>query len=123
MTSRPALISQPRIRWRIFSMLVGFAVIVYFQQRSVTAAAESIMPDLSLSQMQIGWLQWAFVLSYAAFQFPGGVIGQRFGARRTLTTTSPFAVNFSALLMRLMSTWRRRWGSPDRLSGTQQCTS
>ncbi len=98
MTSRPALISQPRIRWRIFSMLVGFAVIVYFQQRSVTAAAESIMPDLSLSQMQIGWLQWAFVLSYAAFQFPGGVIGQRFGARRTLTTTMLLAVLATAVV-------------------------
>ena len=39
------------------------------------------MPDLGLSQMQIGWLEWAFVLGYAAFQLPGGVIGQRLGAR------------------------------------------
>jgi len=39
------------------------------------------MPDLGLSQVQLGWLEWAFVLGYAAFQFPGGVIGQHLGAR------------------------------------------
>jgi len=83
---------RPRIRWRIFMMLVGFAAVVYFQQRSLTIAAERIMPELSLSQMQIGLLQWAFVLSYGALQFPGGVFGQRLGARRALTAMMLVAV-------------------------------
>ena len=74
----------PRIRWRIFSMLVAGAAVVYFQQRAISVAAERIMPELSLSQMQIGWLQWAFVLAYGLLQFPGGVLGQRLGARRAL---------------------------------------
>ena len=95
---RPASISHPRIRWRIFAMLVSFAVVVYFQQRSLTAAAERIMPALSLSQTQIFLLQWAFVLSYAAFQFPGGVFGQRLGARRTLTLTMLIAVLATAIV-------------------------
>jgi MFS transporter, ACS family, glucarate transporter len=38
--------------------------------------------------MQIGWLEWAFVLGYAAFQLPGGVIGQSLGARRMFTVIS-----------------------------------
>ncbi len=42
------------------------------------------MPNLHLSQLQIGWLEQAFVLGYALFQMPGGIFGQRFGARRTL---------------------------------------
>jgi ACS family glucarate transporter-like MFS transporter len=66
-------------------MLVVAAAVVYFQQRSISIASERIMPELSLSQMQIGWLQWAFVLSYGLLQFPGGVFGQRLGARRALT--------------------------------------
>lgn len=45
-----------RVRWRIFSLLVSFAIVVYFQQRSVTVAAECIMPGLSLSQMWAAWL-------------------------------------------------------------------
>ena len=65
-------------------MLVAAGAVVYFQQRAISIAAERIMPELSLSQMQIGWLQWAFVLAYGLLQFPGGVVGQRIGARRAL---------------------------------------
>jgi sugar phosphate permease len=90
-SERPPL-RRPRIRWRIFWLLNAFAAVLYFQQRSLTVAAERIMPELSLSQMQIGMLQWAFVLSYAMIQFPGGVFGQRVGARRALTILSLIAV-------------------------------
>jgi hypothetical protein len=38
-------------------------------------AAERMMPDLSLSQLQIGWIEWAFVLGYGLFQLPGGIFG------------------------------------------------
>src|SRR5450631_3245274 len=72
-----------RIRWRIFGFLFGFGFIAYVQQKSITVAAERMMPELALSQLQIGWLEQAFVLGYALFQIPGGVFGQRMGARRT----------------------------------------
>jgi ACS family glucarate transporter-like MFS transporter len=74
-----------RVRWRIYAFLFLFGCIAYFQQKGLTVAAERIMPELGLSQMEIGWLEWAFVLGYAAFQFPGGVIGQRLGARFMFT--------------------------------------
>jgi len=72
-----------RIRWRIFSFLFGFGFMAYVQQKSITVAAERMMPELGLSQLEIGWLEQAFVLGYAIFQMPGGVVGQRLGARRT----------------------------------------
>src|SRR5271170_7322851 len=78
-----ARLSAIRIRWRIFSFLFGFGFIAYVQQKSITVAADRMMPDLSLSQFQIGLLEQAFVLGYGIFQLPGGVIGQRLGARRT----------------------------------------
>ncbi len=81
-----------RVGWRIFSLLVAFACVLYFQQRSLTIASERIMPALSLSQMQIGWLEWAFLLTYSLFQFPGGVLGQRIGARWALAVTALLAV-------------------------------
>jgi len=87
---------RPRIRWRIFSMLVALAAVLYFQQRSITVASAQIMPDLELSQMQIGWLQWAFVLAYGLLQFPGGVLAQRAGARVALTVTGIMAVLLTA---------------------------
>jgi ACS family glucarate transporter-like MFS transporter len=73
-----------RIRWRIFSFLFGFGLLAYVQQKTITVAAERMMPDLGLSQLQIGWLEQAFVLGYALFQMPGGIFGQRLGARRIL---------------------------------------
>jgi MFS transporter, ACS family, glucarate transporter len=72
-----------RIRWRIFSFLFGFGFVAYMQQKTITVAAERMMPELGLTQVQIGWLEQAFVLGYAIFQMPGGVFGQRLGARRT----------------------------------------
>jgi ACS family glucarate transporter-like MFS transporter len=72
-----------RIRWRIFSFLFGFGFLAYVQQKTITVAAERMMPELGLSQLQIGWLEQAFVLGYAIFQMPGGIVGQRLGARRT----------------------------------------
>ena len=68
MIERPVTTRFARVRWRIFSMVLGFAIVVYFQQRSLTIAAERIRSELALSQMQIGWLQWAFVLSYGVLQ-------------------------------------------------------
>lgn len=86
-----------RVRWRIFAFLFVFGAIAYFQQKGMTIAAERIMPELHVSQTEIGWLEWAFVLGYAAFQFPGGLLGQRFGARATLTMIS--AVAFLATVL------------------------
>ncbi len=78
-TAGPPLI---RIRWRMMGFLFGFGLIAYIQQKSITVAAEQIMPTLHLSQLQIGWLEQAFVIGYGVFQMPGGLLGQRFGARR-----------------------------------------
>jgi ACS family glucarate transporter-like MFS transporter len=72
-----------RIRWRIFSLLFGFGFLAYFQQKSITVVAAQMMPDLHLSQFQISLIEWGFVLGYGLFQLPGGVFGQRYGARRT----------------------------------------
>jgi ACS family glucarate transporter-like MFS transporter len=70
-----------RVRWKIFLFLFGFGFIAYVQQRSLTVASYRMMPDLGLTQMQIGWLEEALLVGYTAMQFPGGVIGQRLGAR------------------------------------------
>ncbi len=95
-----------RIRWRIFACLFGFGFVAYVQQKTITVAAERMMPDLGLTQVQIGWLLQAFVWGYAIFQLPGGLFGQRIGARRTFvvigitaflaTIATPLAPHFFA---------------------------
>lgn len=77
-------LSAFRIRWRIFAFLFGFGFVVFLQQKSITIAAEPMMPMLGLSQLQIGWLEQALMIGYTAFQIPAGIIAERFGARGTL---------------------------------------
>ena len=86
----------PPIRWRIFGFLFVFGLIAYLQQKSLTVTAEQMMPQLGLSQLQIGWLEQAFVLGYGFFQLPGGIFGQRYGARRTLVVIGLLA--FAAMI-------------------------
>jgi ACS family glucarate transporter-like MFS transporter len=64
-------------------MLFGFGFVAYLQQKSITVTAEPMMPELGLSQFQISLIEEAFVLGYGLFQLPGGIFGQRQGARRT----------------------------------------
>jgi len=105
-----------RIRWRIFSMLFGFGFLAYLQQKSITVAAERMMPELGLTQVQIGWIEWAFVLGYGLFQLPGGIFGQRNGARRTFviiglaaflatiaTPLSPYWLSGASLFVALLA--------------------
>lgn len=85
MSGSPALAASLRrgvpVRWKIFAFLFAFGFIAYLQQRSITVAGYQMMPQLGLTQMQLGWLESATLLGYTALQFPGGVLGQRLGAR------------------------------------------
>src|SRR5512146_2883842 len=83
--SQPHARMKPRIRWRVFAFLFAFGLIAYVQRTGVTVAAAQMMPQLHLTQLQIGWLEQAFVIGYALFQLPGGLLGQRFGARLAFT--------------------------------------
>ena len=95
-----------RVRWTIFLYLFGFGFIAYLQQRSITVASYQMMPQLGLTQMQIGWLEQAMLLGYTALQFPGGIIGQRVGARRMFVIISllAFAATLSTPLAPLFLT-------------------
>ncbi len=85
-------LSQVRVRWWIFTLMFLVGFVAYLQQKTLTIAAASMEPDLSLSQLQISWLRAAFIMGYAFFQFPAGVIGEYLGARRTFTLAGLLAI-------------------------------
>jgi len=51
-----------------------------------------MMPELGLTQVYIGWLMNAFLITYAVFQVPGGLVGQRVGARLTIAVIGILSV-------------------------------
>lgn len=87
MTPAPGPFRVP-VRWRIFGFMFGFSFLAYLQQKTITVAADGMMPALGLTQVQIGYLEQAFVVGYALFQLPGGIFGQWLGARRTFVIIS-----------------------------------
>lgn len=87
----------PRVRTAVFALIFGFAVASYLQRQGLGIAAGRMMPELGLTQQQIGWIMNAFLIVYAACQVPGALFGQKFGARLTLTLIGIVAVVASVL--------------------------
>ena len=79
-TARPS-----KVRWRIMAILVFVSFISYLLRGNLSIAAPSMMADLQLTEIQWGWVMAAFPLGYALFQFPGGLLGDRYGPRKVLT--------------------------------------
>ena len=74
-----------RARRAILALIFAFAFTGYVQRTSISIAAQRMMPELGLSQIQVGWLLTAFLFTYAVFQIPGALAGQWIGPRRALT--------------------------------------
>ncbi len=87
----------PRIRSLVFGMLFAFAFTGYVQRSGISVVAERIMPELGLSQVQIGWVMTAFLFTYTVFQIPASLLGHVVGARRMLTAIGLVTVIASVL--------------------------
>ena len=89
-----------------------FPLLCYVQRNSLTIATDQVKAQLHVSQLQVFLLTSAFMVMYTALQLPGGVLGQRWGARRTFvligalgclammaTSLAPFALTGTAVIM------------------------
>lgn len=76
------------VRWRILAILTGLSTVSYMLRTNISVAAKFMMPELSLSQIEMGQVFGSFMLAYALFQIPGGILGDRFGPRRVLTVAA-----------------------------------
>jgi MFS transporter, ACS family, glucarate transporter len=83
-----------RVRWIIFAYLFAFAFLLYLQRTSFSVTAVQMMPELGISQVELGWLLTVYLVAYTAFQLPGGVFGEWLGARTALVVTG--LVGFAA---------------------------
>jgi ACS family glucarate transporter-like MFS transporter len=72
------------VRWRVLGLLVVSSFVSYVLRYNVSTAGPSMMTDLGLSEIQFGYVLAAFTAGYAIFQFPSGLLGVAWGARRTL---------------------------------------
>jgi ACS family glucarate transporter-like MFS transporter len=71
-------------RWVVLGVIILASFVAYVLRTNVSIVGESMMTDLGMTEYQLGLVFSAFAAGYALFQFPGGLIGDRFGPRRTI---------------------------------------
>src|SRR3954452_18130540 len=76
---------RSRVRIRVMAFLCVLSFLTYYDRQCIVRAQESIQASLNLNDAQMGLVFGTFWLAYALFEIPGGWMGDRFGARFTLT--------------------------------------
>ena len=74
-----------RARYRVVLLAISLAVLSYVQRVAISQAAGPITHDLHISKEQMGLIFGVFALSYALFEVPAGLLGDRLGVKRVLT--------------------------------------
>lgn len=73
-----------RVRWVIVLLLTGMSFTSYVQRMNISVASKFMMPDLGLTQIQMGQIFSSFLIGYTIFQLPAGMFGDRRGPRFVL---------------------------------------
>ena len=86
-------VSHPRgrttiVRWRVLALVSVASFVAYVLRTNMSIAGERMMGDLGISEVQLGMVLAAFAWGYGIFQFPGGVFGQAWGARKAIFVTA-----------------------------------
>lgn len=71
-------------RYSVVALAIGLAVLSYIQRVAISQAAGPIARDLHIPKQQMGLIFGAFALSYALFELPMGLLGDRLGVERVL---------------------------------------
>ncbi len=79
MTERPT-----QVRYVVLGALAAGAILSYLLRVCLSPAGTTIQGDLGISDIAMGDVYSAFFLGYFWFQLPGGLLGNRLGARVSL---------------------------------------
>ena len=87
-------------RYWVVVFALALAMIMYIQRVAISVAAVPISTELHLSNTAMGSIFGAFGLSYAFFELPMGLAGDRLGVRRVL---AQIVLAWSAFTARIVS--------------------
>jgi len=80
----PVAEKATRVRYWVIVFAVTLAIITYIDRVCISQAADSIIHDLGLTKVEMGYVMAAFAWAYALFEIPGGFLGDWMGPRRVL---------------------------------------
>src|SRR6186997_2229053 len=76
---------RSRVRVSVMAFLCVLSFLTYYDRQCIVRAQENIQAALAISDEQMGIVFGTFWLAYALFEIPGGWMGDRMGARFTIT--------------------------------------
>lgn len=85
------------IRYLLVLWLLALSAVAFLDRTNISVAGLQIGREFGIDNAHLGWVFSAFLLGYAAFQIPGGVLVDRFGPRRILTLSVLWWGVFTAL--------------------------
>ncbi len=74
-----------RIRFLLCFWLFVLSAISFLDRTNISVAGIQISHAFGLGNQRLGWIFSSFLVGYASFQIPAGVLAVRFGPRRVLT--------------------------------------
>lgn len=85
------------IRYLLVTWLLVLSAVAYLDRTNLSVAGIQISRDFGISNTRLGWLQSAFLIGYAGFQIPAGMLARRLGPRLVLVVGGIWWGIFTAL--------------------------
>lgn len=82
--STPSTSVPTRTRFVLSFWLFALCALSYLDRTNVAIAGPQLAHDFTLGNQRLGWIFSAFLVGYAIFQIPAGLLAVRFGPRRVL---------------------------------------
>jgi ACS family glucarate transporter-like MFS transporter len=79
------VVRRTRVRLFLAFWLFVLSGIAFLDRTNISIAGLQIGQEFGLGNQRLGWIFSAFLIGYAGFQLPAGVLAARFGPRRVLT--------------------------------------
>ena len=76
---------RTRIRFLLCFWLFVLSAISFLDRTNISIAGTQLSHQFGLGNQRLGWIFSAFLVGYASFQLPAGVLAVRFGPRKVLT--------------------------------------
>ena len=76
---------KTRVRMFLAFWLFVLSGVAFLDRTNISIAGLQISREYGLGNQRLGWIFSAFLIGYAGFQLPAGVLSARFGPRRVLT--------------------------------------
>lgn len=83
--------------YKVGSVIIFCYLVAWLDRMAINMAVPFMMKDLELNATQVGWIMSAFFAGYAIFQIPGGILADKFGARKVIINALGWWSVFTAL--------------------------